>query len=233
SRMTGKGVAVNFLITLGVIGMSLAIVLSKSRSGLFLLALTFLLFIELTVLYAGMMKHRQVWIIKFLKVIFLIITLMALYIGVDSMISRFSLDNLLQEGRPLYWGNVVETIKDFPLLGTGLGTFAAVYPAYEKVGVEGLLLHAHNDFLEYFSELGLLGFFLLSGLVLFLLVNSFLVWKKRRYPEAREMALGCIIASTVMLIHSFTDFNLHIPANMLLFSVVLSLAYVTVYYRKS
>jgi hypothetical protein len=37
----------------------------------------------------------------------------------------------------------------------------------------------------------------------------------------------------MILVHSLTDFNLHIPANTLLFSVVLALTYVTVYHRKS
>ena len=36
-----------------------------------------------------------------------------------------------------------------------------------------------------------------------------------------------------MLVHSLTDFNLQIPANALLFSVVLSLTLKTVYHRKT
>jgi len=36
-----------------------------------------------------------------------------------------------------------------------------------------------------------------------------------------------------ILIHGITDFNLHIPANMVLFSVVLSLTVVVCFYKAS
>ena len=36
-----------------------------------------------------------------------------------------------------------------------------------------------------------------------------------------------------MLLHSITDFNLHIPANMMLFTVVVSLTLATAFYRRN
>jgi O-antigen ligase len=122
----------------------------------------------------------------------------------------------------------------FSHLRLGTGTFASVYPVYETINFEGMVLvHAHNDYLEYLSEWGLVGFLLLAGAVLYIAVDSFRTWSKRRNPEIKGLALGGIIAVFIMLIHSLTDFNLHIPANRLLFSVVLALTYVTVYHRKS
>jgi hypothetical protein len=64
-------------------------------------------------------------------------------------------------------------------------------------------------------------------------LDSFLTWSKRRNPEIKGLAMGGIISVFIILIHSLTDFNLHIPANTLLFSVVLALTYTTVYHRKS
>jgi O-antigen ligase len=115
-----------------------------------------------------------------------------------------------------------------------LGTFASVYPVYATVKFEGMVLvHAHNDYLEYLSELGLVGFLWLAGVVLYIALDSFLTWSKRRNPEIKGLAMGGIISVFIILIHSLTDFNLHIPANTLLFSVVLALTYTTVYHRKS
>jgi O-antigen ligase len=122
---------------------------------------------------------------------------------------------------------------DFPVAGTGLGTFADVYPAYETVPLEGRLLHAHNDYLENLSDLGLAGFALLLGTVLFLTVDGFLVWSKRRQLQIKSLGMGGFVAVAAILVHSLTDFNLHIPANTLLFAVVLGLAYTTAYYRKA
>jgi O-antigen ligase len=131
-----------------------------------------------------------------------------------------------------YWANTAEIFADYPLLGTGLGTFPSLYP--DREGEETLirLYHAHNDYLEYLSELGIVGMVLLLGGILFLLVKSFLIWKERTNPEFKSLGLGGIIAVICILFHSLTDFNLHIPANMLLFSVVLSLTVVVVFYRR-
>jgi hypothetical protein len=41
------------------------------------------------------------------------------------------------------------------------------------------------------------------------------------------------VAIICILIHSITDFNLQIPANMMLFSVVLSLTIVTAFYKRN
>ncbi|TET20354.1 MAG: hypothetical protein E3J76_06050, partial [Candidatus Aminicenantes bacterium] len=48
----------------------------------------------------------------------------------------------------------------------------------------------------------------------------------------KGLSLGGIVAIVCILIHSFTDFNLQIPANMMLFSVVLSLTIVTAFYKR-
>jgi hypothetical protein len=47
------------------------------------------------------------------------------------------------------------------------------------------------------------------------------------------MSMGGFVSVTAILVHSVTDFNLHIPANMLLFAVILGLTYSTAYYRKA
>jgi O-antigen ligase len=114
-----------------------------------------------------------------------------------------------------------------------LGTFEEIYPAYEESSTPPLFEHAHNDYLEYASELGALGFLLLLGGISILLAFSFLMWKVRRHPGIRGLALGGLVAVVVMLLHSITDFNLHIPANMMLFAVVLSLTVATAFYRRN
>jgi O-antigen ligase len=233
-HMTGKGLVPNLLLFAAVIVMSLGVLFSQSRAGIFILVLTFLLFFEFVVLHFSRFGRRRRWLRNFIWITFLLVTVSALYIGIGSTVQRFALDDLLRENRPLLWGNVARIIAAFPILGTGLGTFVSVYPAYEKVaGPELLLVHAHNDYLEYLSELGAAGFALLFGAVLFIGVTSLLSWRERRNPDVKGIALGGIISIAVILVHSLTDFNLHIPANMLLFAVVLAMTFVTAFYRKT
>ncbi len=233
-HMTSKGLVPNLLLFSAIVVMSLGVLFSQSRAGIFTLVFTFILFFEFIVLHFSRFGARQRWLRNFIWVTFLFVAVSALYIGVGSTIQRFALDDLLREGRPLLWGNVGRIIAAFPVFGAGLGTFVSVYPAFEKVaGPELLLVHAHNDYLEYISELGAIGFALLFGAVLFIGVSSFLSWRERRNPDVKGIALGGVISLIVILIHSLTDFNLHIPANMLLFAVVLALTFVTAFYRRT
>jgi O-antigen ligase len=231
---TSKGLLLNVLILAAAVLMSLAVVLSNSRSGLVVLAFMVFLFLGFSVAAFSRTGFRQPWIGKTVRWTFLCVTVLALSVGIGSTIRRFALDDLLHEDRPQYWANTVRIIGDFPLFGTGLGTFAAAYGAYEETSASEMqLVHAHNDLLEYAAELGVVGAVLLWGAVLALAVSAYRVWRLRRNPQARALALGGIVSLAGAGLHAVTDFNLHIPANMVLFAVVLCLTPVMAYYRKS
>ena len=232
-RLSERGLAVNILLLSAVVLMSIAVIFSNSRSGVFILVLIFLLFLGLTALSFDVPALRKKRIRTLFLMIFIIILVIALYVGLDSVLHRFSLDKLLQEKRPVYWADALRMFADYPLFGTGLGTFGALAPPLE--GEEGPLaiVHAHNDYLEYLSELGLIGSLLLGGGVLLCLAISFRVWRTRKNPQVKGLALGGIVSVAAILVHSLTDFNLHIPANILLFSVILALTMVTAFYQKT
>jgi O-antigen ligase len=234
SRMSGKAWSLNLILGLAALVMASALVRSQSRSGLFLLFFSFVLFAELAAFHFGGFKEHRHLSRSFINVAFILILVLSLWIGLGTVVNRFLEDDtLFKGGRTMFWGDVTSVIKDFPVFGTGLGTFASVYPAYEKSGFEMRLTHAHNDYLECFSEVGLLGGLCLIGGLFFLIVKIFLTWRERHSVEIKGLALGGIVSVTVMLLHSLTDFNLHIPANALLFTVILSLTAVTVFHRKS
>jgi O-antigen ligase len=231
-RLSERGLAKNLLVFCGTVLMGIAIVFSKSRSGVFILVFTFILFIGLTTLFFDVYSLRKKWVKNYLKAAILLIIFISLYVGIDAMLQRFSLDKLLQDGRPMFWMRTMRTFSAYPLFGTGLGTFGALYPVIEgETGPLGLF-HAHNDYLEYLSELGLIGFGLLFGLIFYLATISFLTWTSRRHPEVKGLASGGIVSLFSVFVHSLTDFNLHIPANMVLFSVVLSLTVVIANYKR-
>ena len=47
--------------------------------------------------------------------------------------------------------------RDFPLTGSGLGTFEFVYPGYQDYITDGLVDYAHNDWVQLFAETGGIG----------------------------------------------------------------------------
>lgn len=230
-RLSEKKLSVLLLTFFGIILMCLGIIFSKSRSGIFLMFFSFILFFGFTVLYFDKSRLQKRWIETFLILVFLGVTLISLQIGISASMERFAMDDLLREGRPIYWANTMGLFSDFPLIGMGLGTFTSVYPDWEVLGIPIRLYHAHNDYLEYLSELGVIGMTLLLGGILLMGINSFIVWRKRKSAEVKGLALGGLVAVVCILVHSITDFNLHIPANMILFTVVLSLTAVIAYFR--
>jgi O-antigen ligase len=231
---TSEGFLGTVLILAGVVVMSIGILLSHSRSGLVVLALSFFLFFAFSVYAHSRTGFRQPWVGRTVRMTFLAVVALALAVGVGSTIRRFALDDVLHENRPLYWANTLDIVGDFPLFGTGLGTYASAYGAYEKgTASEMTLRHAHNDYLEALAELGVVGSALLFGLILYIAVRAFLVWRVRRNAQARGLALGGIVSLSGAAVHAATDFNLHVAANAVLFTVVLALTLVMAYYRKT
>jgi O-antigen ligase len=111
-----------------------------------------------------------------------------------------------------------------PFLGSGLGTFATVFPHY-RVFYDGFFMDdAHDDYLELLLETGLLGF----GVGVWFLVLLYREGRAnirlvRKSCDAR-ISTAALAGCTGLLAHSFLDFNLHIPANAALFYVLCAVA---------
>ena len=76
-----------------------------------------------------------------------------------------------QAGRYILWGDAIEMIKQSPFVGSGMGSFfhnmLAQADRYHKYGI----LRAHNDILELAVELGVVGWILLSGVMIGLVIT--------------------------------------------------------------
>ncbi len=111
-----------------------------------------------------------------------------------------------------------------PVLGWGLGTFPTVYPRYRSFYSNLFINEAHNDYAQLLVEAGLLGF----GLMLWFLAQVY----RHGLPTSRRwefkwdgaLSLAALLGCTGILVHSFVDFNLQIPANAALFYVLCALA---------
>jgi O-antigen ligase len=119
--------------------------------------------------------------------------------------------------------------RDFFLLGSGAGTFFAAFQPYSGPEVSKLADHAHNDYLEFLGEWGICGFLPMAVVVIWSLMTSVLALRERHDPFLRGVAFAALMGLTALLVHSFVDFNLQIPANASLFVVLLALAWVSRY----
>ncbi|MDO9010895.1 MAG: O-antigen ligase family protein [Gallionella sp.] len=122
----------------------------------------------------------------------------------------------------------LQIVRDFPWLGTGGGTFHLSFPHYRPSEVVGFYDHPHNDYVEFASEVGLLGLLLLALMVAHSVWSSVMLLVRSHDQLARGMAFASLMGVTSLLIHAAVDFNFQIPANAMLFLIVLSLPYLFV-----
>lgn len=134
-------------------------------------------------------------------------------------------------GRMFAWQGIGQMIIDNPLFGTGPGSFATVFTQYQPPGIAARFFYAHNDYLHIIAETGLI----LIPILCWLLYTVFAIGLNKLQNPSRQVwgiTLGALTGILAMLIHSISDFNLHIPANAVVFTVLAALVCIRVEERK-
>ena len=115
-------------------------------------------------------------------------------------------------------------LRKYPLSGAGAGAYEVAYPPYQSWVSDGIVDHAHNDYAELLAETGSAGGLLLIAFLYLFIRQSLISLTARPGHPAGWMQTGATIACCGLLVHSFTDFNFHIPANAAWFSFAAGLA---------
>ena len=129
----------------------------------------------------------------------------------------------ISEQRLLIWQDSRRIIVDFPVTGTGFGTFNSIFPAYRTFPGGMTYSHSHNDYIELATDGGIIGIILVGWFLAAVFRRSIRSFRKRRDAFSIYLFAGCFSGVLSMLLHSFTDFNLHIGANGLYFFLLLGL----------
>ena len=199
--------------------LGVGIVFSWSRSGVFVFLASLLTMIVLAS-WAGKRgaesggegggKARSR---RLIRTVFAGVVGIALMLGISPLIDRFSAEIVRSEGRPLLYKFTGDVIRAFPFSGVGLGCYMYGYNMFEAQYTPGRTTHAHNDYLEVLAESGLPGGAALVAAGLAALAVMAARWLKRRDNFVRGVGLGCVAGIAGILVHSFTDYSLRMPAN--------------------
>src|SRR6266404_4326891 len=201
-----------------------ALVFSRSRMGI-ISALASLMAIFALAGSSSLSKRTRAAVAV---LFFLGVAGMVLWVGSDPAVRRF--ETLGHEYTPTgqnrisIWRDTLTLIHQHPLFGTGLGTFSVAYTSVQSTFLTLLVDHAHCDYLEVVSELGLPGGILVFGSIFWIFARTVRRYRKTEDRFEAAVCLGCMGSIAAILVHSMADFNLYIPANALVFTVTLALA---------
>lgn len=148
-------------------------------------------------------------------------------VGVSTFLARLGSGTLGADAL-LRWREVESSWQGamaFWPVGAGPGSFASVYPQFQPPGLGGFLDHAHNDYVQGLFEAGALAA-VVGALLLWLAIRQAqALWHQSgastRVNPHLSLQICCGFSLIAIVLHSFLDFNLHIPANAMLSAALL------------
>jgi O-antigen ligase len=111
-----------------------------------------------------------------------------------------------------------------PFLGWGLGTFPIVYPQFRSFYTTFFVNQAHNDYLQLLVETGLAGFAIAIWFLVLMFRQATTKLNDWNQTSTGALTVAASLGCLGILVHSFLDFNLQIPANAALFYALCAIA---------
>jgi O-antigen ligase len=180
-------------VTLGLVGILLSAAMLSRRAG-----------VERGVGIVAMLAFVGLWL--------------AIEVGLAPVLARFAELDLLEDTRWSIFAGTLAGAGEFFPFGAGFGTYEDVFRRFQPADVPNFVTHAHNDYVEWLFEGGLLGLLLPLAFLALYLRQWPRVWSGGRWSDLRFMQVAAGIALLLMGLHTATDFNLQIPANAVYFA---------------
>ena len=117
------------------------------------------------------------------------------------------------------WSATADMIKDRPWLGTGIGTYFLYFQEYRRTTDRDGATLAHNDPMQFWVELGVLGpllFYAFAGAAIFRTASALKNLRPQQHNE-RILIVSVFSALGAMLVHSHVSFN-HYNISILILS---------------
>ncbi|MBY3303938.1 O-antigen ligase family protein [Rhizobium laguerreae] len=203
-----------------------ALMLSRSRAGIFATFVAALIYVPWLVLnWNGSRRYLRPaprWrsLLILLSAIGFVVLLLTVFAG--QAILRAQERRLEDDDRFCILPGIWRAISDHWLTGTGLGTFRTVFSAYRDpaCGIFGVFDRAHNFYLEGFLGLGIL-FPIATVFAFSVLARVFLRGFAQRRRLRHYVLLG-LAATVLVALHAAVDFSLQIPGFAVFYSAFLS-----------
>ncbi|MFA5548331.1 MAG: O-antigen ligase family protein [Porticoccaceae bacterium] len=229
------------VLRLAIVMMVIALVMTQSRMGNTAFFASLLVVGGLYVLINRQNRVRNSLILASLIAIDLLV--ISHFFGLENLKNRLEqthLQTLVVDGQVVQRRAdrldvaeyVVPQIAARPLTGHGAGAFEASFAQYAGADLQMDFDHAHNDYLQFLAEFGLLGSLPLGLFVLAALYQALrALWRRESYYRS-GLGFAAAMGILALMIHSLTDFNHQIPANAATFVVLCAIAVLARHHRR-
>lgn len=158
----------------------------------------------LSLMFLGLIRSKKLFVIAVLLILILpFIAPASVKQRADSImkISRTNTD------RFTLWQEALNITRDFPLLGSGINTYASVAPRYKLTEATGV--YPHNSYLQMSAESGILGVGAFLWILAALFKTSLGNIKRGGSGLCASVLPGLLAGLFGMLIHSFVDTDIY------------------------
>ena len=218
-----------------------ALVLSRSRGGLVAVSIQIIVG-ALFFVYARLLKKREATLsrrtraigIAAAAIIVIVITVAGttLWLGGDQLSTgvETAASEITAKGddhnegarRRDIWRATLQMARAHPIAGAGLGAYWAEIPLYHDASGVLTPQQAHSEYLELLASGGLIGMGLLTWFIVALFKRTRSALEQLSGTQ-RVLAIGAGIGIAGVAVHSLVDFGLHMPANALVFVMLLAM----------
>jgi O-antigen ligase len=200
------------------LAMIVALTVSLSRSAMFGLAVAFVTASFFRPRGGTFGKVRPLWIAGALL---LVVVGVLMYVSPQALAGRISATPVSAAGRWIIWRETMPILRDFWLTGTGAGTYETVMLVYQRTMPGVRFNTAHNQYLQFAAEGGLL------------LTVPFILALRGLWRDAEEMVTsdesgiyflraGSICGLAGAAAQSLWDTGLTTPANAYLAAILMA-----------
>lgn len=205
---------------------AIGIAITRSRGGILMAAIATLVMFTIAVLHGRSRYRRAIAAAEGIAVAGGL-AIVAMTTGTWPLLRFLTSDPRDAESdmRVHLWRLSIDAWKEFPILGSGLGSFREAFRRVQPEEMNALVEQAHNDGLQLLVTGGLVGFLLAATALVWLLVLFARAFVRQKHREEAAWALAGFGALLSLLLHGLVEFNFSIPAIPATLSMTLGCAW--------
>jgi O-antigen ligase/tetratricopeptide (TPR) repeat protein len=155
--------------------------------------------------------------------------------AVTARIQSIKLENNASSGRLHLWEGAIDYATKHPFMGAGYGNWKLASIPYEKEYTNDLFVpyHSHNDFLEMFADLGIVGGLCFGLMFLLFPIYAFTIWRNKDAKAFHLPATISFMAVTCYAVDAFLNFPAERTAMQTMLAISAALVWIPLGHLKS